>query len=51
MIIRSGVKDQGEEDFKIAADNVEFENVKLSIQWTKNEDGYLLKDLKVKQND
>jgi hypothetical protein len=51
MIIRSGVKDQGKEDFKIAADNVEFENCKLHIEWTKNEDGFLLKDLKVTQND
>lgn len=48
IIIKSGLKDSGEENFKIAADNIEFENIMLNIKWSKDENGYILINLEVR---
>ena len=48
VIYRSGLKDSGENNMKIAADNIEFENVVLNIKWSKDDNGFLLINLEVK---
>ena len=48
VINRSGLKDQNENNMKIASDNVEFENVELNIKWTKDDNGFQLINLEVK---
>ena len=49
VIIRSGLKDTGEENFKILTlqNKNEIENVILNVKWNKNDKGFLLKNLKV----
>lgn len=48
VINRSGLEDKNENNMKIASDNVEFENVELNIKWTKDDDGFQLINLEVK---
>ena len=48
IITRSGLKNMGEENFKIAADNIEFENIEFNIKWSKDDNGYQVTNLEVK---